>query len=123
MTGKWSMYIMYLLSDGSVRFNELQRRMPEEMTYTTLFRQLMTLKEEGLIARKEYRQIPLKVEYRLGEIGEKFKDVLEVRGMNIFSIYRIKSDRISVKASDGVVQGVRCLRMTRQIAEITEKLY
>ena len=50
------------------------------MTYTTLFRQLMTLKEEGLIARKEYRQIPLKVEYRLGEIGEKLKDVLEVRG-------------------------------------------
>ena len=90
MTGKWSMYIMYLLSDGSVRFNELQRRMPEEMTYTTLFRQLMTLKEEGLIARKEYRQIPLKVEYRLGEIGEKFKDVLEVRGNELFMILKDK---------------------------------
>ena len=36
LTGKWSMYIMYLLSDGPVRFNELQRRMPEEMTHTTL---------------------------------------------------------------------------------------
>lgn len=32
LTGKWSMYIMYLLSDGPVRFNELLRRMPEEMT-------------------------------------------------------------------------------------------
>ena len=28
LTGKWSMYILYLLTDGPLRFNELQRRMP-----------------------------------------------------------------------------------------------
>lgn len=78
LTGKWSMYIMYLLSEEPVRFNELQRRMPEEMTHTTLSRQLKTLEEEGLIVRKEYQQIPPKVEYCLSEIGEKFKDVLSV---------------------------------------------
>ena len=78
LMGKWSMYIMYLLSDGPVRFNELQRRMPEEMTHTTLSRQLKTLEEEGLIIRTEYRQIPPKVEYHLSEIGEKFKKVLAV---------------------------------------------
>lgn len=78
LTGKWSMYIMYLLSEGPVRFNELQRRMPEEMTHTTLSRQLKTLENEGLIVRKEYQQIPPKVEYCLSEIGEKFKDVLSV---------------------------------------------
>jgi DNA-binding HxlR family transcriptional regulator len=70
------MYIMHLLSDGPVRFNELQRKMPEEMTHTTLSRQLKTLEDEGLIVRTEYRQIPPKVEYRLSEIGEKFKIVL-----------------------------------------------
>ena len=78
LTGKWSMYIMYLLSDGPVRFNELQRRMPEEMTHTTLSRQLKALEDEGLIVRKEYQQIPPKVEYSLSEIGEKFKRVLSV---------------------------------------------
>ena len=31
LTGKWSMYILYLLTDGPLRFNELQRRMPEEI--------------------------------------------------------------------------------------------
>ena len=62
LTGKWSMYIMYLLSEGPVRFNELQRRMPEEMTHTTLSRQLKTLEDEGLIIRKDYQQIPPKVE-------------------------------------------------------------
>ena len=50
--------------------------MPEEMTHTTLSRQLKTLEEEGLIVRKEYQQIPPKVEYSLSEIGEKFKIVL-----------------------------------------------
>lgn len=72
------MYIMYLLSEGPVRFNELQRRMPEEMTHTTLSRQLKTLEDEGLVIRTEYQQIPPKVEYCLSEIGEKFKAVLSV---------------------------------------------
>lgn len=78
LTGKWSMYILHLLSEGPVRFNELQRRMPEEMTHTTLSRQLKTLENEGLIVRREYQQIPPRVEYSLSEIGEKFKDVLSV---------------------------------------------
>ncbi len=78
LTGKWSMYIIYLLSEGPVRFNELQRRMPEEMTHTTLSRQLKTLEDGGLIIRTEYQQIPPKVEYCLSEIGEKFKAVLSV---------------------------------------------
>ena len=80
LSGKWSLYIMYLLSDGPIRFNELKRRMPEEMTHTTLSRQLKTLEKEGLILRKEYSQIPPKVEYCLSEIGEKFKNVLEALG-------------------------------------------
>lgn len=78
LTGKWSMYILYLLSNGPVRFNELLRLMPEDMTHTTLSRQLKTLKKEGLIVRTEYQQIPPKVEYSLSKIGEKFKDVLSV---------------------------------------------
>lgn len=76
LTGKWSMYILYLLSAGPIRFNELQRQMPEEMTHTTLSRQLKVLEQEGLIIRIEYNQIPPKVEYKLSEIGQKFKPVL-----------------------------------------------
>ena len=62
--GKWSLYILYLLRDHkSIRFNELQRLMPDDMTHTTLSRQLKTLEEKGLIVRTEYSQIPPKVEY------------------------------------------------------------
>lgn len=78
LTGKWSIFILHLLSDGPLRFNELQRRMPEEMTHTTLSRQLKKLEQEGLIIRTEYQQVPPKVEYRLSRIGEAFKKVLDV---------------------------------------------
>lgn len=80
LTGKWSIYILYLLADGPIRFNELQRRMPEEMTHTTLSRQLKSLEREGLIIRREYAQIPPRVEYSLSEIGEKFRKTLDVLG-------------------------------------------
>ncbi|MCI1822827.1 MAG: helix-turn-helix transcriptional regulator [Megasphaera sp.] len=48
--------------------------MLEEITHTTLSRQLKTLEKEGLIIRTE----PPRVEYRLSEVGEKFKSVLSV---------------------------------------------
>ncbi len=80
LSGKWSIYLLYLLKDGPVRFNELKRMMPEEITHTTLSRQLKSLEEEGLIARKEYSQIPPKVEYSLSEIGDKFDKVLIALG-------------------------------------------
>ena len=77
LTGKWSIYILYLLKDGPIRFNELQRRMPEDMTHTTLSRQLKSLEEDGLIVRHVYSEIPPKVEYELSEIGQKFEKVLD----------------------------------------------
>lgn len=81
LTGKWSLYIMYLLSQHpSVRFNELKREMPEEMTHTTLSRQLKMLEKEGLISRREYAQIPPRVEYSLSDIGKKFEVVLDALG-------------------------------------------
>ncbi|KIR03753.1 Transcriptional regulator, HxlR family [Lachnospiraceae bacterium TWA4] len=51
--------------------------MPVDMTHTTLSRQLKTLEDEGLILRKEYAQIPPKVEYSLSPIGEEFEPVLK----------------------------------------------
>lgn len=77
LTGKWSMYILHLLAGGPVRFNELLRRMPEDMTHTTLSRQLKALEESGLIVRTEYAQIPPRVEYALSPIGEEFEPVLQ----------------------------------------------
>lgn len=76
LQGKWSILIMYYLSEGPVRFNELQRRLPK-MTHATLSRQLKQLEADGLIVREEYSQVPPKVEYSLSAIGEDFRPILE----------------------------------------------
>ncbi len=76
LSGKWSIYILYVLSQKTVRFNELLRLMPEEMTHTTLSRQLKSLEKEGLVVRTEYAQVPPKVEYSLSEMGKEFQHVL-----------------------------------------------
>ena len=76
LSGKWSIYILYLLRNEPLRFNELQRRLPEDMTHSTLSRQLKSLEKEGLIIRTEYNQVPPKVEYSLSDIGKKFEIVL-----------------------------------------------
>ncbi len=75
LSGKWALVILHALSDGTYRFNELQRMLPD-MTQTTLTRQLRSLEEYGIIRRTVYPQIPPKVEYDLTEIGEDFITVL-----------------------------------------------
>lgn len=74
--GKWSIIILYYLSEGPVRFNELQRKLPK-MTHATLSKQLKQLEADGLIIRTEYAQVPPKVEYQLSEIGREFQPVLD----------------------------------------------
>ena len=74
--GKWAILIMHYLSEGPIRFNELQRKMPK-MTHATLSNQLKQLETEGLIIRTEFAQIPPKVEYSLSDIGKEFQPVLD----------------------------------------------
>ncbi len=76
LSGKWPLVILHLLSERPVRFNELQRQLPE-ITHATLSRQLKQMEEDGLVTRKEYSQIPPKVEYSLGEMGKSFQPVLD----------------------------------------------
>lgn len=52
--------------------------MPEDMTHTTLSRQLKALEKDGLIVCRVYSEIPPKVEYELSKIGHKFEKVLAV---------------------------------------------
>lgn len=87
LTGKWSLLIMHHLSNGPIRFNELQRRLPD-LTQTTLTKQLKSLEESALIIRTAYAQIPPKVEYSLSEIGHKFQPVLD--SLEIWGIEYIK---------------------------------
>lgn len=74
--GKWKMEIIYQLASCELlRFNELKRNIPN-ITYKMLSAQLKELEHDGIIVRKEYPQIPPKVEYYLSEKGNLLIPVL-----------------------------------------------
>jgi DNA-binding HxlR family transcriptional regulator len=75
--GKWKMIILYLLYNHLVvRYNEL-KRMIGTITYKTLSVQLKELESDGLVIRKEYPQIPPKVEYSLSAKGESLIPIMD----------------------------------------------
>lgn len=76
LQGKWTILILHYLSNGTIRFNQLLKQMPD-MTHATLSKQLKQLEAYGLIVRKEYPQVPPKVEYYLSEMGKEFLPVLD----------------------------------------------
>ena len=67
--GKWKMVILYWLFEvNTVRYNEL-KRLIGSISHKILSSQLKDLEKDGLIIRKEYPQIPPKVEYSLAQKG------------------------------------------------------
>ncbi|WDM24228.1 winged helix-turn-helix transcriptional regulator [Paenibacillus polymyxa] len=75
--GKWKLVIIYLLAENrTVRFNDLKRQIGA-ITFKTLSSQLKELEADGLVNRKEYPQVPPKVEYSLTDKAETLLPVLE----------------------------------------------
>ena len=69
ISGKWKMHILYWLSKKQIlRYSELKKTLGN-ITHKMLSNQLKELEKAGLILRKEYPQIPPKVEYSLSEKG------------------------------------------------------
>lgn len=65
ISGKYKMPILYCLSKNEViRYNSLKRYLGT-VTFKTLTSSLKELERDGLILRKEYPQVPPKVEYSL----------------------------------------------------------
>ncbi len=84
LAGKWTIVILYQLSTGTKRFNQLQRLLPG-ITQTILMKQLRQLEKDRLVIRTVYAEVPPRVEYKLSELGKKFTNVLdsiEVWGLN-----------------------------------------
>ena len=66
--GKWKAVILYYLFQGSKRFNELRRLLPE-VTQRMLTLQLRELEQDGIVHREIYKEVPPRVEYSLTEFG------------------------------------------------------
>ena len=77
ISGKHKMVILYCLMEFDVvRFNELRRYL-KKVSDKTLSNNLKELETDRLIIRKEYPQIPPKVEYSLSDRGRSLMAVLD----------------------------------------------
>ena len=77
INGKYKMTILYTLMEfGVVRFNEMKKYIGE-ISYKTLSTTLKDLEADHLVHRKEYPQIPPKVEYSLTERGKSLIPLLD----------------------------------------------
>lgn len=73
--GKYKALILWHLSDGTLRFSELQRRI-NGATPKMLTQQLRELEAKALIHREVYPVVPPRVEYQLTELGRSLLPVL-----------------------------------------------
>ena len=74
--GKWKGIIINILSESSVRFNELRRLIPG-ITQRMLTLQLRELETDGIVKRKVETTVPPKVEYSLTDLGENLSPIIK----------------------------------------------
>jgi DNA-binding HxlR family transcriptional regulator len=66
--GKWKPIVLWQLAPGPRRFGEL-RRLVTGISEKMLIQQLREMEGDGIVARKDYREIPPRVEYSLTDFG------------------------------------------------------
>ncbi|MCT2561415.1 winged helix-turn-helix transcriptional regulator [Chryseobacterium herbae] len=75
--GKWKAVILFHLTNGAKRYNELRKLIPT-ITERTLSLQLKQLEEDHIVNRKVYTEKPpLMVEYTLTDFGKTLLPVIE----------------------------------------------
>jgi DNA-binding HxlR family transcriptional regulator len=76
---KWTVLIVLLLSDGSLRFSELRghlgRVAPKVLTQT-----LRRMERDGLVSREIFAEVPPRVNYTLTDLGRSLIEPIVVLG-------------------------------------------
>ncbi|MCC2256505.1 helix-turn-helix domain-containing protein [Intestinimonas aquisgranensis] len=75
--GKWRLSIICLLKDGKpLRYNQIKWGVPG-ITNVMLSQSLKHLEEYGIVSRRQYNEVPVRVEYQLTNNGKTLLDLLE----------------------------------------------
>ena len=76
----WSLVILRNLSTNeTIRFNEL-KRLVSGISSTVLSDRLSELEKQGLVTRKMYEEIPVRVEYGITKQARELEKILEELG-------------------------------------------
>lgn len=74
--GKWKLPVLCsLTANGTSRYNELLRNV-RGISNTMLSQTLKELERDRLVLRKEYLEVPVRVEYELSEQAKKLQPIL-----------------------------------------------
>lgn len=79
VVSKWGMLLVLALAERTYRYAELRRRVggiSERMLALTL----RTLEEDGFVARRDFGEVPPRVEYSLTPLGRGLAEQLEALG-------------------------------------------
>ena len=92
---KWALLVIYILNEnGSIRFNQLARQIPDIST-KVLSNTLHILEADGLVKRTVFPEVPIRVEYELTETVHltnssltlsKLEKVVEIYFLSIFEL-------------------------------------
>ena len=74
--GKWKSRILCVLAEGQMRYSSVRDEMTD-VSDAALSSALRELAEDGLVTRRQYDEIPPRVEYALTEKGESVIPVLQ----------------------------------------------
>ena len=78
--GKWKMQILCsLYNNGPTRYNQLKKTL-DGVSNTVLANALRELEEDRLITRKEYLEVPVRVEYAITDPCRKLIPILDELG-------------------------------------------
>ena len=68
ISGKWKPLILYYLAHQTHRYGALKRSV-RGVSDKVLIQQLKELEADGIVSRKDYREIPPRVDYSLTDFG------------------------------------------------------
>lgn len=73
---KWKLLIIRELLTGTKRFNEMYRAI-DGISQKVLTQNLRKMKEDGIIDRVVFAEVPPRVEYSLSELGDTLKPIID----------------------------------------------
>jgi DNA-binding HxlR family transcriptional regulator len=73
--GKWTALVLWNLASGPRRFGELRRLVPG-ITEKMLIQTLRQMQHDGIVARKDFQEVPPRVAYSLTPFGRSLTEAL-----------------------------------------------
>ena len=82
--GKWNLIIIKIIGTKELRFGQIKREIPD-VSEKILIEKLKVLISYDIVVRKDFKEVPPKVSYRLSETGIKALNI--VNEIELFGIY------------------------------------